>query len=132
MFKTFGYLADHEDSRDFAVENMLMGVGELPDEYNALATAFGQVLLTQEAQSCVGFSLAEALYAAHRLQGVYAPLLASPLFIWWNARKQHMAQDLDLGTYIRVAVKQMAALGFCPEGEWPTLGGGDLARYAVQ
>lgn len=127
----FGYLPDARDPRDLTVEETLLGADPYPDENDALARGFDRLLI-QNAQSCVGFSIAEALYAAWRFQGIEEPELASPLFIWWVSRKVHAVNALDSGTYIRTAIKQLVNVGFCPEKVWPSLDGKDLELFDMQ
>lgn len=125
-----GYLQDPRDPRDFVFDGSL-AARPSPVAYEELANGFDR-LLVQQAQSCVGFSIAEALYAAWRYQGIEQPKLASALFIWWNSRQQHACQTIDSGTYIRVAMKQLSRLGFCAEENWPSLNGQDAQNFDVK
>lgn len=132
MFST-GYVQDLPDARDRLVEGniTLFGSESPPDEFHDLAEVFG-IHVEQDGESCVGFSILEALYASWRAQGIVDPKLASALFIWFNSRKTHGDETNNSGTYIRMAFRQMQRLGFCSESEWPSLDGKDLQRFAVQ
>jgi hypothetical protein len=128
MFST-GYVRDLPDVRDRVFERLpVLGATEPPAEHHELATMF-DILLEQKAESCVGFSLSEALYAGWRASGIETPFLASPLFIWWCSRHTHGSEFNNAGTYIRTALKQMRELGFCPDVTYPGTGGADLRGY---
>lgn len=119
-----GYLKDSRDSRDLRLGSLL-GAEPVPPSADRLARGF-DLQLRQNAQSCVGFSISEALYASWKLQGIASPVLPSPRFIWFNSRVTHHAEKLDSGTYIREAFRQIAKLGYCPERECESLDGADL------
>lgn len=131
MQQPLGYLVDPEDDRDFLVERMLMGTAAVPERCGTLADGFDKTLV-QHAESCTGFAIAAGLYASWVAGGVRSPQLASALFIWWNSRKQHGAESLNMGTYIRVAFKQLRTIGFCPESAWKSLNGYDFSNCDVQ
>lgn len=126
-----GYIQDLPDRRDRALEKTQIVLGALrpPSRYTLMAESF-DIHMMQTAESCVGFSLAEALYAAWRARGIERPKLASPGFIWWNSRKTHDAERLNSGTYIRMALRQMKAIGFCSNEVWPSTNGEDMWHFA--
>ena len=43
----------------------------------------------------------------------------SRLFIYYNARLMHQDQDVDEGSYIRLAMGTLSSLGTCSESKWP-------------
>lgn len=130
MLRT-GYIQDLPDRRDRTFEGTSMVVGAMPapESYSDMASVF-DIHLPQSAESCVGYSLAEALYASWKVAGFETPKLASPLFIWWNSRKTHSAEKVNSGTYIRMALRQMKRLGFCDNSVWPGTNGEDMWNYA--
>lgn len=123
-----GYLPDLISKKDHIFENMMMGTSSAPSEYTKLADGY-DLTLQQHAESCVGYSITEGLYAAWVAQGIVKPKLASPLFIWRNARQRHGAEKLNSGTYIRLAIKQLTTIGFCPNDEWDGFNGNDFAHF---
>lgn len=117
-----GYIQDLPDPRDRMLESVPPGVlfgstDNLPDTFTGLADGY-DLILRQEAESCTGFAAAEALLASWLYRGIPDPELASPLFIWWNARKMHGAEKLNSGTYLRFVLRQMRKVGFCPNTVW--------------
>lgn len=126
-----GYIQDMPSKLDLVAGPMSFGAFEPPAEHKDLANAFN-ISLQQQAESCVGFSIAEAIYASWRVRGADTPALASPLFIWWNSRQTHGDQNNNSGTYIRSAIKQLKQLGFCPESKWPSTAGKDLWSFMVK
>lgn len=130
--RPLGYLREPKDKRDLLVENTLIGAASYPASWDNLAKAFGRKLFRQQAESCTGFGVAQAIYASWLVQGVEEPFLPSPLFMWWNARKQHGFEQVNSGTYIRLVMKACASIGFCPEEKWESLFGADLRRHAVR
>lgn len=43
----------------------------------------------------------------------------SRLFVYYNSRLMHQQADVDEGTYIRLAMGTLSALGTCSESKWP-------------
>jgi hypothetical protein len=135
MKRLLGYVPDDQDLRDLRLgsSSLAFGVSSVPSAYLDMAHKFGHRLFVQSAQSCVGFSIAEALVARWATQGVWpasgqSPIalqLPSPRFIWFNSRILHRAERRNVGTYIRGALKQLERLGHCPEAECESLDGAD-------
>lgn len=127
MYSVAGWKQDELDVRDKKFEadtNTPKEFGEMVEKFN--------INLTQTANSCVGYSLSNALYASWRMQGIIYPQIASPLFIWYNSRKTHGDELNNSGTYIRSAIKQMKKLGFCPNDIYDGLGRKDFDDYAQE
>jgi hypothetical protein len=124
-----GYIQDLPDPRDIPSKGAF-GSGWAPVMSVRLANMFDR-LLVQSAESCVGFSCAEALYASWRAAGLQTPELASPLFIWSNARRIHGDQRNNTGTYLRTAFQQMRKVGVCPESVWTSEHGDDLRKFGL-
>ena len=91
----------------------------LPDKLDLTEHAPG--VEDQGGESCVGFGLAEVAYGKQSIEG-FTPVYPSPGFIWWNSRKRHGDEALNVGTYPSVAVQTLNDLGLCPEEDWPIKG----------
>lgn len=71
----------------------------------------------RQLSSCVGNAVVGALELLQGLLGMpYKDL--SRLFVYYNARNEHGAQNIDKGTYIRLAIQQLKNLGVCEEKLW--------------
>lgn len=129
-----GYLQDPHDPRDRNFEQVLgVKASAKPPAKCSLLFEHYDKMLVQSAESCVGFSIAEALYAIWKLKNPNKqPQLASPLFIWWNSRKTHGAEHIDSGTYIRQAIRQLSKVGFCQDRVYPGTDGNDLHDFDQQ
>ena len=68
--------------------------------------------------SCVGNSVVGALEFLQRRDGFQHKDL-SRLFVYYNSRLMHGAQEVDGGTYIRLAIGTLSSLGTCTEDKWP-------------
>lgn len=67
--------------------------------------------------SCVAHGVVQALYCAHRRQGIPLPELASRAFVWYLARAKEHQQWFNAGCTIRDAFESLNEYGFCPERE---------------
>ncbi|GMV19997.1 MAG: hypothetical protein AMXMBFR56_82210 [Polyangiaceae bacterium] len=65
--------------------------------------------------NCVGMTIACMGYVMQSADGVDGPVLPSPGFIWWNSRKSHSDEKLNMGTYMRNAFHTLRDLGIAPE-----------------
>lgn len=131
-----GWLQDETDERDFSfsTHHGIAGVsGALPD----LRRLRGERLEQGSASSCVAFSLTRALQIsmARDAEESGSPLvedIASPSFIYYNARQQEQAGRtqptsanlVDKGCFPRLAMKSIQALGYAQWGDYPY----DVAR----
>ena len=115
MTRSFGYIPDpHDPTRPrYGLPSSAL---VLPDKLDL--TKHAPPVAAQGGESCVGFGLAEVAYGKQSLEGLDA-VYPSPGFIWWNSRKRHGDEDLDVGTYPSVAVQTLNDLGLCPEEDWP-------------
>ena len=68
--------------------------------------------------SCVGNSVVGALEFLQGRDGLPQKDL-SRLFVYYNSRLMHGAQEVDGGTYIRLAIGTLSSLGTCSEEKWP-------------
>ena len=115
----------------------MRGLGYRPDAHDPHAPRYGlpssalvlpdTLDLTEHApdvkdqavsESCVGVGLANVAYGKQSLEGLVA-VYPSPGFIWWNSRKRHGDEELNVGTYPSVAIQTFNDLGLCPESDWP-------------
>ena len=72
----------------------------------------------RELGSCVGNSVVGALEFLQIRDGApYKDL--SRLFVYYNSRLMHRSQEIDGGTYIRLAIGTLSSLGTCSEQKWP-------------
>lgn len=72
----------------------------------------------RELGSCVGNSVVGALEFLQGRDGLPRRDL-SRLFVYYNSRLMHRAQDVDGGTFIRLAIGTLSSLGTCTEEKWP-------------
>jgi hypothetical protein len=125
-----GYFQDIQDDRDFTFGS-LEKPKQLPKKASALASTFDVLPPAQTGESCVGFSISTALVAVrkHRAKKNADPITLldwpSPRFIWWASRYTHHAAQLNTGTFMRSAIKQIGALGVAPERTCPSFDGQD-------
>jgi hypothetical protein len=70
------------------------------------------------AEGCVGFGIATAAYTKMSYDNVSPLLYPSPGFIWWNSRKTHGGEDLNIGTYPSRAFETLNTLGMAPNDDW--------------
>jgi C1A family cysteine protease len=71
-----------------------------------------------ELGSCVGNGVVGALEFLQIRNGQSLVDL-SRLFVYYNSRLMHQAQDKDEGTYIHLAMGTLSAIGTCTELKWP-------------
>jgi hypothetical protein len=134
--RSFGYKEDPPDDRDFPVEELL-GAAARPDVVipASLVKHVVGVLDQRSANACVGFALARSIHIALRVEAErrgHDPSeipLPSPAFLYANARIREYVEAKasgraarpieDSGSYPRLAMKALRALGFCPEGAYP-------------
>lgn len=115
-----GWLPDKPDERDYDAEPMLAdGVdGEPPDEWSN-RDLVPDILDQGNVGSCVANAAAYAVRAAQiREYGAPQPLL-SRKFLYWASRRQHGAEDVDGGTYIRSAFSALQKVGAPRENAYP-------------
>ena len=72
----------------------------------------------RELGSCVGNSVVGALEFLQVRDGIPHKDL-SRLFVYYNSRLMHGSQEIDGGTYIRLAIGTLSSLGTCSELKWP-------------
>lgn len=117
--RSLGYRPDPADKRDHVFAAPRKASGSLPERVDHSTSVF--TIFDQGAtSSCVGHAWAAALALGMVLDGDPAPMLPSPLAIYYWARSETGDQDLDEGTYIRSAAKAVQKFGFPPFSEWPT------------
>ncbi len=84
-----------------------------------------------ESQGQLGSCVANAAVGGLELVNVKSGRPAidlSRLFVYYNARLFHGAQDKDEGTYIRLAMNTLEALGTCLETSWAYVPGNVFVR----
>lgn len=117
-----GYLKDAYSPDDVrlgvARSSLLLGSGELPEADLHLVEHAPPVMDQGGAQACVGTTIACMGYIMQGVAGMEA-VLPSPGFIWWNSRKSHSDEKLNMGTYMRNAFHTLRDLGIAPESLCP-------------
>ena len=122
----FGYLPDLPDSRDYSAKSLALG--EAPESFDARERV-AEILRQGTLGSCVSQGVCGAVRARQWYEdGGSPPPLVSRFFVWWHARNQHGAAQLNSGTYIRFAIKVLNSLGRPPEHLWPHLLG-DISSH---
>lgn len=114
--RSFGYRPDAHDPRAPRY-GLPSGALVLPDKLDLTGHAPG-VEDQGGLEKCVGMGLSAVAYGKQSLEGLEA-VYPSPDFIWYNSRKRHGDELLNVGTYPSVAVMTLSDLGLCPESDWP-------------
>lgn len=114
-----GYIPDWLDMRDHGFRDI-----EAPTGWSAgsadMRDLRGAPLSQGPLSSCVGFAITRALQLGSALNQRPDIPLASPLFIYWNARfvmNREKPVD-DRGCYPRLAMKALQTFGFAPWSSW--------------
>lgn len=111
-----GNIPNPTDKRDWDIDRL--GLRSEAPESKSLRTFVNQVRNQRSVNSCVAEAVAGAIDVRETLAGVeFAPI--SSLYLYWLARRQHLAERFDKGTYIRAAVKVLKAIGVPDERYWP-------------
>lgn len=101
-----------------ARSGLLLGAQSLPETDLHLVEHAHPVMDQGGSESCVGMTIANMGYIMQSVAGMDA-VLPSPGFIWWNSRKSHSDERLNIGTYMRNAFHTLRDLGIAPEKLWP-------------
>ena len=122
----YGWKKDCVDKRDFkfSIPRHIKDVSTLPAVVDLSATpAMPPVYDQGQVGSCVGNSTAGADHFRQMQDNPATAFQPSRLFLYWDARALEGTTGEDSGAQIRDAIKQMAALGVCPEvaglNSWP-------------
>ena len=117
-----GYLKDPHSDDDVrlgvARSHLLLGSGDLPESDLHLVEHAPPVMDQGGSESCVAMTIACMGYVMQDVAGMEA-VLPSPGFIWWNSRKSHSDETLNIGTYLRNAFWTLQNLGIAPESLCP-------------
>jgi C1A family cysteine protease len=112
-----GWRPDLPDQRDiiFAPRASRAQLPQLVDLRPAMPPVWDQ----GDIGSCVGHGIAAAHYCAQRMSGDSTPVVPSRLMLYYNGRVLDGTVKQDAGTYIRNAMKALAARGVSEERFWP-------------
>jgi len=114
-----GWCADKRDERDDAYAVSRLGL-EPPPASADLRQYIIDILDQHTYPSCVAQALPQAIRIVHKREDpVVTPPLTSRFWTWYYARVQHGDEKNLTGTYIRLAVKGLNALGRVKEEDWP-------------
>lgn len=114
-----GYVPDKPDARDasFAVATLALAAGAPTAD---LRPYIVETLDQGTLPSCVAQALPGAIRIVEKREDPLTdPPLTSRFFCWYYSRLQHNDEKSPTGTYIRLAVKGLNALGRPPEELWP-------------
>lgn len=111
-----GYRRDPPDDRD---ERYSLSATPPPAQDSHLVKIVPEILDQDGMEGCVGYALAQAACVLLGAEG-HVPELPSPGFIWYNSRKTHFEEKLNVGTYIRSGIKTFNTLGVCADRYWPS------------
>lgn len=111
-----GYRRDLPDDRD---ERYSLSATPPPAQDNHLVKLVPEILDQDGMEACVGYAVAQSACVLSVSEG-NQPDLPSPGFIWYNSRRSHFEDKLNVGTYIRNAIKSLNTLGVCVDRYWPS------------
>lgn len=100
-----------------------LGAGPVPKESDLVR--FTRVIDQLNLSSCVGNTVADAVWGKMVMKGAVNPPLPSRLAIYYLARAAAKEQHQDAGAYIHLAFAMLNRFGFCPEDLWPYTDQGD-------
>jgi len=81
------------------------------------------------AEGCVGYAGAQGFFTRWGFLGG-SPFTPSATFLWWIARKDHGAENLNSGTYMRSMFKKARKLGVADARRWSNAN--PFETFAVQ
>lgn len=113
-----GWLPDVPDIRDFPARLRAPALAVLPAAVDLRSSAWSAPFHQGTTNSCTGHAIAFLFEAAHHWQ-TDASFVASPCFIYWNARVVDRTQNVDRGAFIRHGMRAVNVMGTCSRDEWP-------------
>lgn len=115
--RSFGYIPDPEHVNEKKTRYGAPTGVSLPSSLDLTKYA-PEVEDQSSGQSCVGYGLSEIAFGKQMMEGL-AAVRPSAGFIWWNSRRRHSDEQLNVGTYPYTALETLNELGLCPESNWP-------------
>ena len=123
----YGWIPDLPDHRDaYRPDPGLAALADYPPVLS-LRPQCPPVYDQGQLGACTGNALAGALQVERRKQGL-PDFVPSRLFIYYNERAIEGTVGSDSGAMIRDGIKSLAAVGACPETDWPY----DTSQFALQ
>jgi hypothetical protein len=123
QIKSFGWISDLPDQRDYQYAAPLAAIGTLPPSID-LTSACPQVYDQGQLGSCTANAIAAALQFEQMKQNLPQIFTPSRLFIYYNARVMEENVGSNSGIQIRNGLKSISKYGVCTEDMWPY----DIAR----
>lgn len=116
--RTFGLVPSPQDPRDWSASKFL-GASPIPESCTNLLPLVS-IRDQGNTNSCVWFSVSQATRVSLKNKGDENDLWFSPLFGYWNTRKEGQTTvTTDGGCDPRTAMKVYQTIGFCREEDWP-------------
>lgn len=119
MTRAMGWLPDEPDHRDVQFG---LTAGRSPVPAAASMREHVDFILDQgNIQSCVANAIAYAVHVGQKKNDVEDPEMLSRLFVYYVSRNYlgPQAAMTDSGSMLRLGMKVLNKLGFCPEAVWP-------------
>lgn len=115
--KSYGWLPDLPDHRDYAYSAPMEVVAKLPSKVD-LRPQCPPVYDQGQLGSCTANAIGGA-FEFELLKQKLTDFMPSRLFIYYNERAIEGTVDSDSGAQIRDGIKSIAKQGVCAETEWP-------------
>lgn len=115
MNRSYGWKKQDKDDRDLQY-GLTASTGSVPFSSD-LRNMFPDCWDQSQTNSCTGYGIASALYAA-MVRADQPPFMPSPFFIYWNERKLEEDTMQDGGGMIRDGIKGCNKFGFVSESLW--------------
>jgi len=125
IFKKYGWLRDLPDRRDHSYM-ALTAPAKLPSRVD-LRSSCPEIYNQGQLGSCTANAIGAAVQFERNRQKL-EDFIPSRLFIYFNERVKEHTIHSDSGAQIRDGIKVVAALGACPEQEWPYI----IDRFTVR
>jgi hypothetical protein len=113
-----GWIPDLPDIRDFSTPLRVRAPAGFPQAVDLRDRDWSVPFQQGATNSCTGHAVAFLFEAVHRRQ-TNSSFVASPSFIYWNARVIDRAQNVDNGASIRHGMRSVNVMGTCARDEWP-------------
>jgi C1A family cysteine protease len=113
--RSSGWVPDVPDQRDHAFTATATTLPNKVDLRQGMPPVWDQKSLG----SCVAHAACAAHAYAQQSSGSLKPIDPSRLMLYYNARAVDGTLASDAGTYVRTAIKTLAANGVAPEADWP-------------
>jgi len=114
----YGWVRDLPDHRDLIFKATPRTIAALPERVD-LTPGCPPVYAQGNLGSCTANAIAGAMEFDQIKQGLKRPFVPSRLFIYYNERRIENTIGCDCGAQLRDGIKSVAAIGACPETQWP-------------